>query len=230
MPNGLRLATTSETPPRTWRRPGAIQIDAVRKRNTSTDVEKTKSVTARRAVLRKHLHGRGEDLVPRLPVSLWSETPPRTWRRRTPRGQGLSGHRNTSTDVEKTIRFAKSANLLQKHLHGRGEDRRLLNPAGELSETPPRTWRRPLRFAQVLQSIGNTSTDVEKTLGYEKSHVSPRKHLHGRGEDKRICQEECAAEETPPRTWRRRDTRHSAAEVSRNTSTDVEKTITEDIQ
>ena len=67
--------TTSETPPRTWRRPPP--------RNTSTDVEKT-DVKA------------GTFATP-------FETPPRTWRRQPAQVEEAIEARNTSTDVEKTL-------------------------------------------------------------------------------------------------------------------------------
>ena len=54
--------------------------------------------------------------------------------------------------------------------------------------------------------------------------MTPRKHLHGRGEDINAhCVHE-ADEETPPRTWRRRNPGIGIDASRGNTSTDVEKT------
>ena len=50
-----------ETPPRTWRRPQDVVVEAVSAGNTSTDVEKTFRFSRAGVDLKKHLHGRGED-------------------------------------------------------------------------------------------------------------------------------------------------------------------------
>ena len=152
--------------------------------NTSTDVKKTLRRNQSPARSKKHLHGRGEDLL--RPFSwrpLW-ETPPRTWRRPIFKGIESVKDRNTSTDVEKTqlkIRLYRSA---QKHLHGRGEDLFGIENHRASLETPPRTWRRLRR--------------------HSSSAVSAWKHLHGRGEDLKEMGMASALGETPPRTWRRR--------------------------
>ena len=56
-----RIATSSETPPRTWRRLNALRGFLVFGRNTSTDVEKTELNKLSAKEFQKHLHGRGED-------------------------------------------------------------------------------------------------------------------------------------------------------------------------
>ena len=173
-----------ETPPRTWRRRKRGRNRHNRAGNTSTDVEKTSFLACPSPCGQKHLHGRGEDLVPRLPVSLWSETPPRTWRRRQAHERADACKGNTSTDVEKTTTANRAPEALQKHLHGRGEDNRRFCPYLLDQETPPRTWRR-LRDLRPL---------------FEAS----QKHLHGRGEDLLWSTSRKPAPETPPRTWRRR--------------------------
>ena len=53
-----------------------------------------------------------------------------------------------------------------KHLHGRGEDRAILACDCAMAETPPRTWRRRIEVAKDGVVLGNTSTDVEKTVDY----------------------------------------------------------------
>ena len=173
-----------ETPPRTWRRLITFDKLASGARNTSTDVEKTKSKPYVDLRFQKHLHGRGEDAIAAVFITLntetpprtWrrprclipnnarnSETPPRTWRRRDCNEAGCTVEGNTSTDVEKTQTSRLSFSMPGKHLHGRGEDRfpwliRVLS-----GETPPRTWRRPSRHGLRRLRSGNTSTDVEKT-------------------------------------------------------------------
>ena len=59
-----RLLQTRETPPRTWRRPPGYRRKGGVRGNTSTDVEKTIAGCRLTRRIRKHLHGRGEDLRP----------------------------------------------------------------------------------------------------------------------------------------------------------------------
>ena len=91
-------------------------------------------------------------------------------------------------------------------------------------ETPPRTWRRLRLSIAYLFQIGNTSTDVEKTFFSACQAAPSQKHLHGRGEDRAISRAFNRCWETPPRTWRRPEVEVTAPAVTRNTSTDVEKT------
>ena len=73
--------------------------------NTSTDVEKTDGLGVELFLRKKHLHGRGEDVLEGDRRSGGLETPPRTWRRRIV-FVGISPEAgNTSTDVEKTSRI-----------------------------------------------------------------------------------------------------------------------------
>ena len=156
--------------------------------------------------IRKHLHGRGEDLSGSSPTIQAEETPPRTWRRLVSASPMIHRYRNTSTDVEKTPLKFHFRRINQKHLHGRGEDRSGTDEAPLITETPPRTWRRPFRRPLMHQkretpprtwrrprqtrlkgeSHGNTSTDVEKTRAGKLPRSNGQKHLHGRGEDSKI--------------------------------------------
>ena len=77
-------------------------------------------------------------------------------------------------------------------------------------------------FPQKL--LGNTSTDVEKTLCAQSSVTFPEKHLHGRGEDRGRFTRFRRPIETPPRTWRRHVVFGEPVDRVGNTSTDVEKT------
>ena len=132
-------------------------------RNTSTDVEKTSAHAAIIGRRWKHLHGRGEDPV-REDVTIADEG-------------------NTSTDVEKTVLLANRKSRRWKHLHGRGEDRESFYRWRRLYETPPRTWRRRIELTGNEARLRNTSTDVEKTIRLSGRATLTRKHLHGRGED-----------------------------------------------
>ena len=157
------LEANQETPPRTWRRLDKPIGANARPRNTSTDVEKTTSRTAAEEVTRKHLHGRGEDPRRACRAAPNSETPPRTWRRHLVACARQSVQGNTSTDVEKTPELQLATRLMQKHLHGRGEDAARSPGYRPDPETPPRKWRRRLAKGTLLAAGGNTSTDVEKT-------------------------------------------------------------------
>ena len=137
------------------------------------------------------------------PVRTFRETPPRTWRRPLKKKYKSYDIRNTSTDVEKTYQERYAEYRYQKHLHGRGEDRRCSIYDDALRETPPRTWRRPALMLLRIMVFGNTSTDVEKTHSVSSHHGTIRKHLHGRGEDSKPLQVNVPVMETPPRTWRR---------------------------
>ena len=153
------------------------------------------------------------------------ETPPRTWRRRGDALRSETRVRNTSTDVEKTSKVAPMGRPSRKHLHGRGEDQTIRTRWFGASETPPRTWRRLWKSPANAQWLGNTSTDVEKTPFISFYFLSFWKHLHGRGEDLSLRGGQAPDFETPPRTWRRLWTKIKDGAASRNTSTDVEKTI-----
>ena len=175
-----------ETPPRTWRRPPFCTRLQALFGNTSTDVEKTRGHKQGNATLKKHLHGRGEDLLLREWPHIARETPPRTWRRPQESWVELPTVRNTSTDVEKTYVSPIDGYGGKKHLHGRGEDNVVPRSVYWIEETPPRTWRRPVDRNTTPVVNRNTSTDVEKTICCCACSSSFWKHLHGRGEDSKI--------------------------------------------
>ena len=153
------------------------------------------------------------------------ETPPRTWRRPRERYFVRVEDRNTSTDVEKTPNIIGGITGFEKHLHGRGEDQTHSTTTYQLSETPPRTWRRHHHEVRRVATCGNTSTDVEKTRLKLTEETTNKKHLHGRGEDQAKRNRTLPATETPPRTWRRLAVGTKKPQSRGNTSTDVEKTF-----
>jgi len=73
--------------------------------NTSTGVEKTASRLISSVDIKKHLHGRGEDVIQKVGAQADAETPPRAWRRLSHPEAFTRCCRNTSTGVEKTIRI-----------------------------------------------------------------------------------------------------------------------------
>ena len=175
--------SSSETPPRAWRRPDRRMGDFGQSRNTSTGVEKTPGRPEDADEAEKHLHGRGEDRTGRNYHSFPLETPPRAWRRQNSSDRACRRTGNTSTGVEKTpSAFCNEAGG-EKHLHGRGEDSSKAAAAFTRKETPPRAWRRPAKITWPRPSVRNTSTGVEKTTPTAALAAITRKHLHGRGED-----------------------------------------------
>jgi len=94
--------SSTETPPRAWRRRYGRAGRAACLGNTSTGVEKTIWTSWSRCLSRKHLHGRGEDSGPVATIAASTETPPRAWRRPFSARIGQEKIRNTSTGVEKT--------------------------------------------------------------------------------------------------------------------------------
>ena len=116
------LASSSETPPRTWGRPFLEQKSMRQRGNTPTHVGKTGHSVAARNSMPKHPHARGEDDSPvdigRVPL----ETPPRTWGRQERVNIRPSSLRNTPTHVGKTRAYGGSALPDKKHPHARGED------------------------------------------------------------------------------------------------------------
>ena len=93
--------------------------------------------------------------------------------------------------------------LLQKHLHIRGENLLLTARKQGVLETPPHTWRKLNVLSLSRMNLRNTSTYVEKirTGGYMS--VKIQKHLHIRGENLRCCTIPLQEWETPPHTWRK---------------------------
>ncbi len=132
---------------------------------------------------KKHPHGRGEDATPPTTMIGKRETPPRAWGRQSRFGGIFFGHRNTPTGVGKTLLGNVTRYILEKHPHGRGEDRSPLLVS-------PRCRR-------------NTPTGVGKTTvgGYSGSPLE--KHPHGRGEDPGYGATVRPTIETPPRAWGR---------------------------
>ena len=150
-------------------------------------MEKTGTISGGGYGAGKHLHGRGEDFELLFEMLKDLETPPRTWRRLGGSVPVITPDRNTSTDVEKTLRQARQSLQRPKHLHGRGEDQRLDQFVNHGLETPPRTWRRLASGYKDMEVVGNTSTDVEKTEYVAIAGDTWEKHLHGRGEDYSLC-------------------------------------------
>ncbi len=110
-------------------------------------------------------------------------TPPRAWGRPTLPPRNWHSPRNTPTGVGKTVPSGLYAAPPLEHPHGRGEDHppppRILTWAG----TPPRAWGRHRQRGQRSLRYRNTPTGVGKTTLEGLSHILPREHPHGRGED-----------------------------------------------
>ena len=93
----------------------------------------------------------------------------------------------------------------RKHPHARGEDGRGATSPVRSIETPPRTWGRRSSFNRCIEVVRNTPTHVGKTEWFGLAATSEKKHPHARGEDTEEGDEDASQEETPPRTWGRRN-------------------------
>ena len=113
---------------------------------------------------------------------------------------------------------------VEKHPHGRGENRRTKREPPTTWETPPRTWGKPENEKRTTNNLGNTPTDVGKTVKKYVDHIHNKKHPHGRGENMRTVSAQARAAETPPRTWGKLVQVPVYLRVVRNTPTDVGKT------
>ncbi len=77
---------------------------------------------------------------------------------------------------------------------------------GELVETPPRAWGRPLLSELSYASARNTPTCMGKTGAAAGAEAGGRKHPHVHGEDFYHIITLYKPWETPPRAWGRLDT------------------------
>ena len=196
-----------ETPPRMWRKRLLVPDVDRRDGNTSTYVEKTPALPLSASTLKKHLHVCGENFPWRWTFSVRQETPPRMWRKQSGWFSESSERGNTSTYVEKTFRNYLNLSFLRKHLHVCGENWCQSAQLTSSKETPPRMWRKLKQLLNLIFTLRNTSTYVEKTK-------SRRFTTFG-------------LLETPPRMWRKPIVKAPPSWISRNTSTYVEKTETE---
>ncbi len=140
------------------------------------------------------------------------------------KGGELKAVRNTPTGVGKTQKRHQLNLHSRKHPHGRGED--AMQRCKELlkKETPPRAWGRLKAILKNSAGTGNTPTGVGKTVLNTFSCLTPRKHHHGRGEDRIQRGFFLRWEETPPRAWGRLYLRCEYTNELGNTPTGVGKT------
>ena len=98
-----RLQQPEETPPRAWGRHREMTFYQNDRRNTPTGVGKTELTTTYSLQIRKHPHGRGEDLSHAASVCHVVETPPRAWGRHPEFEHIGQQEGNTPTGVGKTV-------------------------------------------------------------------------------------------------------------------------------
>ena len=158
--------------------------------------------TAQKRV-RKHPHGRGEDVSPFVSSLVSPETPPRAWGRSPSPGSRQGSPGNTPTGVGKIRHLFECSRGREKHPHGRGEDFSAAATRPRPEETPPRAWGRYDRRKVCVFSHGNTPTGVGKIRQYTGAADRCQKHPHGRGEDSAGELTTQGHIETPPRAWGR---------------------------
>ncbi len=154
---------STETPPRAWGRLFSSHLKAFGAGNTPTGVGKTKKHGCLVRKIKKHPHGRGEDVCRHRRSRQASETPPRAWGRRARGGQQAVQSGNTPTGVGKTRSSIWLSWVCEKHPHGRGEDLDSVASAKMAPETPPRAWGRPKSRTKGASERRNTPTGVGKT-------------------------------------------------------------------
>ena len=174
--------------------------------------------------MRKHPHGRGEDIAHRYSIDGRVETPPRAWGRLIIIICMGGVARNTPTGVGKTLEDLDSDMEDQKHPHGRGEDHRHRVCRQLLRETPPRAWGRHYRGCRMTTRTRNTPTGVGKTCPRNTACRAVKKHPHGRGEDYTGRDFGGGLVETPPRAWGRLQKHGIRLHRIGNTPTGVGKT------
>ena len=113
--------------------------------------------------------------------------------------------------------------MIEKHPHGRGEEKTFAPPVDNTSETPPRAWGRDLLSGGAIQLYRNTPTGVGKTGLLLPPVFAFQKHPHGRGEDDFSPVALKSELETPPRAWGRPDEIQLQLMCLRNTPTGVGK-------
>ncbi len=213
-----------ETPPRAWGRQARDICCIHQSRNTPTGVGKTGIFGLEQMIQRKHPHGRGEDEPNGRRLAGTLETPPRAWGRPGHIAFHLPAWGNTPTGVGKTQPIKRTGNILQKHPHGRGEDRQRCQKILPSKETPPRAWGRLCLGLCLKRDVRNTPTGVGKTILRSHRYTFRGKHPHGRGEDGIDPGELCLVKETPPRAWGRLLQWARYLPLSGNTPTGVGKT------
>ena len=159
------------SPPHTWRKLALTGALVFCNRITSTYVEKTPAPPAEYHQYQDHLHIRGEN------VSVnWIEN---------------IIIRITSTYVEKTSGALAYTALIQDHLHIRGENRLLSIALIPPSGSPPHTWRKLDSAGHYQAQYRITSTYVEKTYFDTWYHFAKWDHLHIRGENFYLLNQNC---------------------------------------
>ena len=100
----------------------------------------------------------------------------------------------------------------------------MLAASSRARETPPRAWGRLCAAGPPPRASRNTPTGVGKTAARWEWPALPRKHPHGRGEDRRSAGKLCGTGETPPRAWGRHGLHGPTGLGEGNTPTGVGKT------
>ena len=166
-------------------------------------MEKTILMTMTQWSKQDHLHIRGENAAKKLGIAESTGSPPHTWRKLCKSFIACITARITSTYVEKTTACKLEHQVLQDHLHIRGENKFIItivfSNKGSPPHTcrkqeficitlgsPPHTWRKLIQSSVFLQTCRITSTYVEKTQDRFSTLLVSQDHLHIRGEN-RFC-------------------------------------------
>ena len=160
------IKTQEGSPPHTWRKRLETSVYFDNYRITSTYVEKTICFIILTTPSEDHLHIRGENSVLVLLSGTLVGSPPHTWRKLCKSFIACITARITSTYVEKTTACKLEHQVLQDHLHIRGENKLIIYIWFSNIGSPPHTWRKPVLQALSCTRPRITSTYVEKTSYY----------------------------------------------------------------
>ena len=163
MGSKLNMLDSTGSPPHTWRKFFCKISKCVRRRITSTYVEK----------IPYHQGLKFEQVG----------SPPHTWRKYQSVLECIQQVGITSTYVEKIIDDQDLIQPPRDHLHIRGENRNCTRITRRSTGSPPHTWRKFNFVDLILRSAGITSTYVEKIRGATPRTGITQDHLHIRGEN-----------------------------------------------
>ncbi|CBL50675.1 putative protein without homology [Lactobacillus crispatus ST1] len=105
----------------------------------------------------------GEYLSDSITTAELSGSPPHSWRIPIFGVPSLIILRITSTLVENTHNLAHRLQVVEDHLHTRGEYDLLLRRKLTVPGSPPHSWRIQQRLILMVEQVGITSTLVENT-------------------------------------------------------------------
>ncbi len=191
--------------PRAWGKHIPRPIENLIRGTIPTGVGKTGPRSSSPLVNPDHPHGRGENLIPRIPYRLRPGPSPRAWGKHTVPTKPVTPKRTIPTGVGKTraLGFGYCGNW--DHPHGRGENDFVPSQAPVIGGPSPRAWGKQSLTIQIRKRSGTIPTGVGKTSPLRCSGYSQSDHPHGRGENRVNVQNGSSLRGPSPRAWGKPD-------------------------